>query len=185
MSVCFNKKTWVWETTDTPENLTPTEDWIIDPIYSPNEEACKAVGPNYWTYSENVISPKTHEEIAAQELAAIKADMWKKIQIERDRRKSNGVKVGENWYHSDDTSRIQQIGLVMFGENMPTGIMWKTLSGSFVQMTPTLALQIFSAVAASDMAIFAKAEYHKAQMMASSNPASYDYLTDWPLSYGE
>lgn len=185
MSICFNKVTWIWETTDTPENLTPAENWIIDPIYSPDEETCKAVGPNYWIYSGNIISPKTNEEIEILELNDIKAEMWKKIQTERDRRKVSGVKVGENWYHSDDTSRIQQLGLVMFGENMPTGIMWKTLSGSFVEMTPTLALQIFSAVASSDMAIFSKAEYHKANMYASSDPASYDYLTGWPLSYGE
>lgn len=110
---------------------------------------------------------------------------WLKIQAERDRRKSGGVLVGANWFHSDDTSRIQQLGLVMFGANIPANIMWKTLSGSFVLMTPTLAQQIFGAVAASDMTIFTVAETHKSAMMASSTPETYNYLTGWPLSYGE
>lgn len=184
MTICFNKNTWVWQTTDTPELLTPSEDWIINPIYS-DETLCKEVGPANWTYAGNVISPKSPEDIISSELAEIKAEMWRKIQIERDRRKSGGVQVGGNWFHSDDTSRIQQLGLVMFGANMPNNIMWKTMSGSFVLMTPTLAQQIFTAVAASDMVIFAKAEEHKANMNASPDPTSYNYLTGWPLIYGE
>lgn len=184
MTVCFNKKTWVWETTDTPENLTPTEDWVIDPIFS-DEPACKEVGPANWIYTGNIISPKTSQDIAAAELLVIKTEMWYKIQTERDRRRIGGVQVGGYWFHSDDASRIQQLGLVMFGANMPTGIMWKTMTGSFVEMSPTLAQQIFSAVASSDMAIFAKAEEHRVLMNASQHPESYDYLTGWPLIYGE
>jgi hypothetical protein len=120
--------------------------------------------------------------------AKVKADMWKLIQAERDRRKASGVQVGGNWFHSDDTSRIQFLGLLMYGANMPAGIMWKTMSGSFVQMTPTLAQQIFGTIGAKDTAIFTVAETHKAQMNASSDPASYNYLTGtptWPTVYGE
>jgi len=54
-----------------------------------------------------------------------------------------------------------------------------------VPMTQTLAAQIFQATAASDQAIFARAEQHKAAMEASANPALYNFLTGWPLSYGE
>lgn len=117
--------------------------------------------------------------------AKVREDMWNKIQKERDRRRSAGVKVGSNWFHSDDASRIQQLGLVMFGANMPNNIMWKTLSGAFVQMTPTLALQIFQAVAISDTTIFGIAEAKKAAMLAATDPESVNYLTGWPLSYGE
>ena len=73
----------------------------------------------------------------------------------------------------------------MFGTNMPNNIMWKTLSGSFVQMTPTLALQIFQSVALSDTNIFGIAESKKAAMLAAADPESINYLTGWPLSYGE
>jgi hypothetical protein len=116
----------------------------------------------------------------------IKIDLWDAIKAERDRRKNDGgYKVGANWYHSDTSSRIQQIGLVMMGAGIPANMYWKTMAGGFVLMTPTLALQIFQTAAASDMAIFTVAEQKKATMIASATPASYDYLSGWPLIYGE
>ena len=115
----------------------------------------------------------------------IRGQVSSAITLERDRRRIGGVKVGTNWFHSDDPSRIQQIGLVMFGVNMPSNIMWKTMSGTFVQMTPTLASQIFQASAVSDMTIFGVAEAKKAALMASPSPATFDYLTGWPPIYGE
>lgn len=115
------------------------------------------------------------------ELSRIK--MWRKIQAERDRRKANGVKVGDYWFHSDDGSRIQQLALVIFGSNLPANIMWKTLNGAFVEMTPTLAVQIFQASAAQDIAIFSVAEQHKAAMLASQDPELYDFSGDWPETY--
>lgn len=122
----------------------------------------------------------------AKMIDAIKADMWENIKIERDRRKdTGGYKVGNYWFHSDTTSRIQQVALAMLGANMPNNILWKTMSGGFVPMTPTLAAQIFQAAMISDTIIFAIAEQKKAEMMASSDPANYDYLTGWPKIYGE
>jgi hypothetical protein len=123
-------------------------------------------------------------------LSQTKTSMWLLIQGERDRRKSSGgykvnVSGTDYWFHSDDTSRIQQIALVMFGTNMPTGIMWKTMSGSFVEMTPTLASQIFQAATASDISIFTIAEQKKQEMLASATPGTYDYLSGWPMVYGE
>jgi len=113
-------------------------------------------------------------------------NMWLLIQGERDRRTSTGgYKVGDYWFHSDDISRIQQLALTMMGANMPSGVMWKTMSGAFVPMTPTLAGQIFQAAAASDISIFSVAEAKKAEMLATSTPATYDYLSGWPLMYGE
>ncbi|HEY0845810.1 MAG TPA: DUF4376 domain-containing protein [Noviherbaspirillum sp.] len=111
--------------------------------------------------------------------------VWDAIKSERDRRKAGGVLVTGKWFHSDDPSRIQQIGLVMMGANIPPGLQWKTMDGTFVTMTQALANQIFQAVAAQDQAIFAKAEQHKAAMEASANPAAYDFSSGWPPVYGE
>lgn len=114
------------------------------------------------------------------------AEAWARIKAERDRRKSQGgIKIGAKWFHSDDASRIQQIGLVMMGAGIPVNTQWKTMDGSFVAMTQTLAEQIFQASAANDMAIFAAAEVHKSAMEASSDPASYDFSTGWPKAFGE
>jgi len=113
---------------------------------------------------------------------------WRRVQVERDKRKGMGVKVGTSWFHSDDTSRIQQLGLVMMGAGIPANLMWKTMGGTFVLMTQQLAGQIFMATAVSDQTIFAVAEQHKAQAYASTDPDSYNHLTTapaWPKVYGE
>ena len=118
-----------------------------------------------------------------------KARAWEAIEGERDRRKAGGVKVkvgGVNkWFHSDDASRIQQMGLVMMGASIPADLQWKTMDGSFVAMTQALATSVFGAAAASDQVIFGAAEGHRVAMEASADPASYDYSTGWPAVFGE
>lgn len=121
----------------------------------------------------------------AAQLAEDKATAWTAIKAERDRRKVGGIKVGSKWFHSDDGSRIQQMGLVMMGANLPAGLQWKTMDGSFVTMTPALAQQIFTGQAASDQAIFAVAEQHRVKMETSADPAAYDFSTNWPKIFGE
>lgn len=117
------------------------------------------------------------------------AHAWEAIKTERDRRKAGGVKVKvgttNKWFHSDDASRIQQMGLVMMGANIPAGLQWKTMDGTFVAMDQTVASNVFAAAAASDQAIFAVAETHKVEMEASVDPSTYDFSTGWPKIYGE
>lgn len=108
---------------------------------------------------------------------------WLEVQAERDRRKGAGVSAGGYLFHSDPDSRIQQLGLVMMGASMPPGLMWKTLGGQFAPMTPTLALQLFQATAASDQAIFAAAEAHRAAIDALTDRKAvetYDFSGGWP-----
>lgn len=122
----------------------------------------------------------------APDPAAIRANKWNAIKAERDSRiQQGGYKVGAKWYHSDTFSRTQQMGLVMLGANIPAGTQWKTMDGSFITMTQTIAGQIFATAAASDMAIFAAAETHRVAMEASADPASYDLTTGWPKAFGE
>jgi len=108
------------------------------------------------------------------------AEIWIRIQAERDRRQVIGYEVGGKWFHGDLSSRIQQLGLVMLGVNVPAGLQWKTMDGSFVAMTAELAASVFAAAAASDIAIFAAAETHRAAMEASNDPAAYDFSAGWP-----
>lgn len=110
---------------------------------------------------------------------------WSQIKAERDRRKVGGVNVGDHWFHNDDASRIQHMSLVMMGANIPADLRWKTMGGTFVSMTPTLASSIFNAIATNDQAVFANAERHRLLMEASIDPSSYDYSSGWPAIYGE
>lgn len=110
--------------------------------------------------------------------------VWERIKLERDRRiQDGGVKVGTKWFHTDTFSRTQQIGLNIMGANIPSGIKWKTMDGSFVDMSQTLANQIFAAVAANDIAIFSAAEAHRLAMEASENYSEYTFTTGWPATY--
>jgi hypothetical protein len=111
--------------------------------------------------------------------------IWLQIKAERDRRKALGVKVGNIWFHSDDASRIQQLALVIMGANMPAGIQWKSMGEEFALMTPTLAMQIFTATATLDQTLFAKATEHRLAMEASAVPSEYDFSTGWPAFYQE
>lgn len=116
-------------------------------------------------------------------LQYVKDQMWIKIMDLRNKIRSSGVKVGTIWIDSDDTSRIQQLALVILGSNLPANIMWKTLNGTFVEMTPTFATQLFMASVVHDQTIYGVAEYHKAAMLASADPGNYDYTTGWPETY--
>ena len=115
--------------------------------------------------------------------ASLRTEVWERIKAHRDAVKSSGVKVGQHWYHSDADSRIQQMGLAMMGANLTAGLMWKTMGGQFVPMTPALAGQIFGATAARDAAVFGVAEAHRAALAASADPAGYDWSGGWPESY--
>lgn len=119
---------------------------------------------------------------------------WEKIKAERSRREAGGVKVQTGidaanapvykWFHSDTDSRIKMLGLKIYGVSVPS-VQWKTMTGEFVPMTQDIANNIFQAVAAADQAIFAKAEEHKAAMLASADPAGYNFSAGWPLIFGE
>lgn len=117
-------------------------------------------------------------------VATLKAQHWEAIKAERDRRaQAGGYQVAGKWYHSDTFSRTQQMGLVMIGANIPAGLQWKTMDGSFVTMTQELAWQVFAAAAASDAALFARAEQIKATMDA--DPAAFDLSAHaWPPVFG-
>lgn len=109
---------------------------------------------------------------------------WELIKTERDRRTHNGGYLAAGkWFHSDTFSRSQQLGLVMMGPNIPAGLMWKTMDGSFIEMTQALANEIFISAGTQDSATFAYAESLKAQVEASSNSSSIDIYSGWPLCF--
>lgn len=187
MVPAYNKVTKIWLSTEDGSELTPPADWMIDPIFA-DEVMAHLTGQRFWTFDGNTINNPTLEEYNAVLKAEHQVEQWRVIQAERDTRRAGGVNVGGNWFHSDDTSRIQFLGLLMYGANMPPGIMWKTMSGTFVEMTSTLAQQIFGTIGAKDAAIFTAAETHRAHMLASATPETYNHKSGapaWPVVYGE
>ena len=145
---------------------------------TPGAQSVSDLGGGAYSITEagGATRPATSEEIHAAAVLYVA----EQIKAERDRRKGAGCPVGGHVFHSDDSSRIQQLGLVMMGASLPAGIMWKTADNGFVEMTPTLAGQIFAAQATRDTMLFAVAQQHIAGAAAAANPLEYDYSTGWP-----
>lgn len=125
-------------------------------------------------------------------IATIREEQAERIFNEREQRKAGGVEVKINgvgyWFWTDDTSRAQYSLLdgVARRNNLPgTFVMsdWKTMSGDFVKMSVDLLNTVIDAGVQQEMKIFKVAEVHRLTMLASSDPASYNYLTGWPMSY--
>lgn len=123
------------------------------------------------------------QDVAAARLSDQRALVWERIKARREAVKAAGVPLAGKWFHSDDGSRIQQLGLVMMGAAIPDGLQWKTMDGSFVTMTQTLAGQVFAATAARDVAVFAVAEQHRAALNAAADPLTYDWSGGWPATF--
>lgn len=172
-----------------PDPLQPGK-WLLPAMSTDKQipapaagKQCRLVAGEWVEEDITIPEPVKVEVLTLQEK---KNKKWDFIKAERDRRiQFGGYKVGTKWFHSDTFSRTQQMGLVMMGASIPANTPWKTMDGSTVVMTQTLAGQIFGTAAASDIAIFAAAETHKAAMEASANPATYDFSTGWPKAFGE
>lgn len=118
-------------------------------------------------------------------LAQERATVVARIKAERDRRaQQGGFPAAGKWFHSDTFSRSQQIGLVILGQNIPPALMWKTMDGSFIEMTPTLAQQIFASAANQDAATFKRAEELQFFANTEPNPGGL-VLNGWPPIFGE
>lgn len=124
-------------------------------------------------------------EAVAQNIQRAQVAAWDGIKAKRDAAKAGGALVAsvDKWFHTDDPSRIQQIGLVMMGAAIPAGLLWKTMDGSFVTMTQALAGEVFQANVVQDQASFAAAEQHRIAMEASARPDLYDYSGGWPAVF--
>lgn len=113
-------------------------------------------------------------------------EAWELLKLERQlRSQEGGYQVGDKWYHSDSQSKIQQMGLVLLGTNIPAGLMWKTMDGSYVEMTPQLAQGIFGTAAQKDTQIFSTAEIKRSQITPETNLETFDYFGGWPTAFWE
>lgn len=129
------------------------------------------------------------------------AAAWAAIRTERDRRKNLGFMCAGRWYHSDAESKTQHLGnkdtardQLAAGDDQAAPlrdpitnqvIVWKTMDGQFVPLTCGLAIDIVAAGKSAEFKVFAAAETHRAQMMASPDPGAYDFTGGWPAVFGE
>lgn len=102
---------------------------------------------------------------------------WEKIKAKRDDiTRNGGCLVDGKLFHTDTDSKQQQMALTMLGASIPANLMWKTMDGSFIAMTQTLAMQLFAAQVQREQIIFAHAEAINADPLA-------DIDAGWPDRY--
>lgn len=165
--------------------------------------AYEADGSQDWAIPSDQVPITKVEADALRKPTMTPEQVWDSIKAERDRRKSGGfkVKVGSinKWFHSDADSRIQYLGLKDKARDLIAGggamtdkltilgqtVKWKTMDGSFVDITAQVAFDIVASAGELDAQLFAIAEAHKAAMEASADPASYDFSAGWAKSFGE
>jgi hypothetical protein len=124
------------------------------------------------------------ETLATELLNSKRASMWREIQAVRDKKSQDGGFLVEGkWYHSDLDSRIKYMALVQLGANIQPGLWWKTMDGSFTDMTQALAANVFGAAVTRDITLFNQAETLKAQVDASDRPDLVDITQGWPDTF--
>lgn len=118
-------------------------------------------------------------------LAWARDQKWQQIKTKREAVKYAGVPIASvgKTIDTDEGARSQQLGLVLMGASIPSGLMWKFADNSFAPMTPTLAAEVLAATAARDMAVFAVAEGFRSQIGAMSDwqaVIALDITAGWP-----
>lgn len=163
--------------------------WHCNFITTSDYEIVEAQSPiNFVPFAfvwNNGVEPNINYVPIQKDLTEIKAAKWEEIKAERDRRaQQGGYIVANKWFHSDQFSRTQQLGLVLAGANIPQGLQWKTMDGSFVPMTQSLANQVFAAAVSNDDAIFKKADQLRIEM--EQDPETFNLSAAvWPPVFGE
>lgn len=158
-----------------PDGLTTVPEAEYAPL--PNESSPY----HYWDQTNNCYS------LDSLLMTRIKEEKWEEIKAYRAKRTEGGIYAGGYWFHSDQPSKVQHLGLLnaVMLNALPANLMWKTMSGEFVEMTPTLVQQIFVAALQKESLDFANAEVHKAGINASTDPLNYNYMTGWTPVFSE
>jgi len=139
--------------------------------------------PGRYAYADGEFVHSLGADVLAQE----RAEMVERIKTFRDYVADTGgykvVVAGvDKWFHADTRSKIQQMGLTIMGASVPP-VPWKTMDGTYVSMSQSLAGQIFAAAAGKDIAVFNVAKTHLDAVAASLDPLSYDFSGGWPAIF--
>lgn len=147
---------------------TPPVDYSEDLYYRTEQDDAPYV----------VYTRKSPEQITSVLSSKIKA---KRDQITVD----GGCLVQTKWFHTDAYSKQQQMALFIMGASIPAGLMWKTMDGSFIEMTQALAAELFATQVARESQIFYHAEALIAGMagLDQTQLITYDINSGWPIKY--
>jgi hypothetical protein len=145
-----------------------------------------------WTFANGVFSAPLSKDISELKLEKAEA-----IKARRDLLTLNGGhKIGNDWYHSNEISLIQQLALngianqmVAAGAPDSTVIIatpWKTLSGAYVSLTVGIAKQFVQSALVQQGALFTAAQNKINEVNALTTVEqvqAYDVNAGFPAVY--
>jgi len=128
-----------------------------------------------------------------------KESVWEDIKTYRSHRLDGGFFVGGHWYHSDLASKTEfnTVKLKALEHKMDSGNMddliqidgsntqVKTMDNGYRNISYNDILAIVAAGEIQTKRTYTAAATHQYYLSQSSDPASYNYKTDWPKIYGE
>ncbi|EKI3096518.1 DUF4376 domain-containing protein [Escherichia coli] len=102
----------------------------------------------------------------------------------RDKVTADYIVIDGNHFHSDTSSRIQQMSLTKMGQakQIPAGLMWQTKNNGLIPLTNEIAAQFEMVTMDHDMRLFANSQYHITAIEALTDVQEiqdYDYSTGW------
>ncbi|EKR9773079.1 DUF4376 domain-containing protein [Escherichia coli] len=120
----------------------------------------------------------------ALELNNAKSQVKQAIKAQRDEVTADYIVIGDYHFHSDASSRIQQMSLTKMGQakQIPKSLMWQTKNLGLLELTNEIAAQFESVTMDHDMRLFANAQRHIAAVEALEDiqaVQAYDYSTGW------
>ncbi|KFS50767.1 hypothetical protein SEEB0236_11695 [Salmonella enterica subsp. enterica serovar Bareilly str. CFSAN000236] len=106
------------------------------------------------------------------------------IKVRRDEVTADYIVIDDYHFHSDASSRIQQMSLTRMGQaqQIPAGLMWQTKNNGLIELTNDIAAQFETITVDHDMRLFANAQRHIAAVEALGDiqeVLDYDYSSGW------
>ncbi|QCV27172.1 DUF4376 domain-containing protein [Salmonella enterica] len=113
-----------------------------------------------------------------------KAAKIQQIKAHRDEVTADYIVIDDYHFHSDASSRIQQMSLTRMGQaqQIPAGLMWQTKNNGLIELTNDIAAQFETVTMDHDMRLFANAQRHIAAVEALGDIEAvldYDYSSGW------
>jgi hypothetical protein len=101
---------------------------------------------------------------------------WNKLKAIRDDLTENGgCFVQGKWFHTDVKSKQQQMALAMAAQHTALSVPWKTMDGTFIEMTSAIAGELFAAQMAREIEIFG--------ICQTKRTDATDVNVGWPARY--
>lgn len=125
---------------------------------------------------EQIVSMVTIESAKVNKVAEIKSH--------RDMLTADYIIIDDHHFHSNASSRIQQLSLTKMGQagQIPSGMMWQTKNHGLIELTNEIAAQFEAETLAHDMRLFTTAQQHIVAVEALENVQAvidYDYSEGW------